>query len=151
MSKEIQFTQGWVEHLKPSAERITYRDAKTVGLVLVVQPSGTKTFAWYRKCFGCPTWKNVGDVPDFGVQDARAQALEWNANLAKGNDPFIQRGAVTLGEAFRRYCEERLAEHAKNPGKAILDAGQQFDANLGAWRDRKLDTIKDTDVATAAP
>lgn len=147
MAKEIAFTQAWVDKLKPGAARATYRDAKTDGLVLVVQPSGKKTFGWYRKRFGRATWKNIGHVPDFDVQEARAKALEWNANLAQGKDPFVQTGDATLGEAFQRYSDEHLAEHSKNPTRSVADSKQIFDAQFSAWKDRKLPTITDADVA----
>jgi integrase len=150
MSAEINFSDGKLEQLsrKAPAKRVTYRDAQYPGLVFVIETSGTATFAWYRKVMGRPTWKKIGRHPECSLDYARSEASGYNQNLLKGDDPFTSANGATLRDAFDRYCDDHLSEHSKKPDKAVKDARWQFDKYLSAWHERKLDTIKDSDVAS---
>jgi len=60
---------------------------------------------------------HLGSYPDLGVGEAREAARAWRARIAQGIDPRDEAGPpprpLTIAEAFRRYREERLADHRR--------------------------------------
>src|SRR6266404_1053390 len=79
----------------PAEKRTILYDTQVRGLGVMVQPTGHKSFFWFRKVRGYPTWATIGAFPDLTVENARAQAAERNAKLARwkadeyqGDDPF---------------------------------------------------------------
>jgi hypothetical protein len=50
---QINFTKHKLEQLLPDkTKRVTYRDERTVGLILRIETSGVKSFCWLRKGAG---------------------------------------------------------------------------------------------------
>jgi integrase len=149
-------TKHVIEAITPDkSQRITIHDKKVAGLILRVEPSGTRTFCWLRKGAGQVRFKKIGPFPDMTVEQARGKADEHNASLAKwrsndfeGENPFERRPHLTLGEVFDHYVEHHLAKHAKNPARATKGARWQFDRYLAAWKDRRLVTIQQKHVET---
>lgn len=129
----FSFTKRSLESLAaPEKGRSVAHDTATRGLVVKVESSGRKTFAWYRKTRGKPTWKSIGLFPDLSIEDARAKARELNTTLAKwkangyeGPDPFKQSTALTLDALVEQYIEKQLRPHAKTPVEAE-DALRKF-------------------------
>src|SRR2546425_5880030 len=86
----------------PKEKRTIVYDTQTRGLGVMVQRTGHKSFFWFRKVCGYPTWQTIGAFPDLTVENARAQASELNTKLARwkaanyeGDDPFKQRRDLT--------------------------------------------------------
>lgn len=72
---EINFTKRKIESLPtPKAGRDLLHDTQVRGLVLTVQPSGERAFAWYRKVRRYPRWRMLGRFPDLTVELARGKA-----------------------------------------------------------------------------
>src|SRR5437870_762706 len=114
MNNALNFTKRSLEGLsKPKSGRTLVRDTQVRGLVFTIQPSGERSFAWYRKVLGYPRWRMLGRFPDLTVEAARGVASEMNARLAKGENPFEERG-LTFGTVYRRYITEHLGTTAKN-------------------------------------
>src|SRR5579863_1873703 len=119
---EINFTKRKIESLPtPKAGRDLYHDAQVRGLVLTVQPSGERAFAWYRKVRRYPTWRTLGRFPDLTVELARGKASNMNARLAEGKDPFEDDG-LTFGTVYERYITEHLGTNAKRPEREMAAA-----------------------------
>jgi integrase len=141
---EINFTKRKIESLPtPKTGRALYHDTQVRGLVLTVQPSGERAFAWYRKVRRYPTWKTLGRFPDLTPELARGMASKANSNLAEGKDPFEDPG-LTFGAAFERYVSEHLSTK-KRPERAMAGARAHL-RHLGKWLGLPLNQLRSDDV-----
>lgn len=81
----------------PKDKRVAYHDEITRGFCLLVEPSGRKSFCWFRKVNSRPTWRKLGEFTDLSIENARNRADElnillsnWKHNKWQGPDPFGQ-------------------------------------------------------------
>ena len=81
------FTQLGIEKIKPSEKRKEIADAALSGLYLIVQPSGTKTFAYRYRYQGKPRKLTLGRFPKVSLSEARDRAIGAFKVLEKGSDP----------------------------------------------------------------
>lgn len=154
--KKFNFTMRGIEALPvPKRKRATYYDVMTTGLGILLQPgSDHRAFFWFRRVQGRPTWKTIGPFPDLTVDQARTKAAEWNSLLGRwkadnyqGPNPLESpRGELTLGALFEDYLARHVKQRALRPEKAEQYARWQFGKYLARWRERKLSTIRRTDV-----
>jgi integrase len=148
MPKELNFTKRSLEALKAAEQRITYHDIETPGLSLLLQPTGHRSFFWFRRVNGNPLWLTIGEFPALSVEKARVKAGGFNSLLAdwksegyEGPSPFKQRNGLTFGELFDEYHEYRRTQ-AKNPDRSQREEKSQFDRYLKPWANRKLDSLR---------
>jgi integrase len=140
--------------LTPTTKRALQYDSQVRGLGVMVQPSGHRSFFWYRKVRGRPTWKTLGTFPDLTVEQARTRASELNSLAArwkqddyKGADPFARSHDLTLALLLDNYVEHRLRKYAKDPDRAIAGARGPFDWYLNNyWKKRSLGSVRRGDV-----
>jgi integrase len=154
-AKRFHFTQRSIQALPiPAEKREAWRDTETRELGLLVQASGHKSFFWFRKIRGKPTWRTIGSVEDVPLDDARDQAKAWSVAITKwknggyeGDNPLEPpRKEPTLGELNEHYVEHHLLAHAKNPEDAAKNARWSFGRYLAGWRNSKLGDIRRADV-----
>ena len=87
---KLAFSKRRLEELgAPARGRADYHDTKAPGLCLTVTEKGTKTFSLYRRVDGQPARIKIGRFPETSVEQARKQAVELNAALARGEDPAL--------------------------------------------------------------
>ena len=150
----LEFSQRAIEKLPfPKAGRVHHYDAKEEGIGVRVEPT-RKSFFWFRKIRGTPTFRMIGQYPSTSVEKARATAKEWNGDLAEykrhgydGDNPFErQRGVPTLGEIFADERRLSKSKKVKDPARAAKAAKYIFDKHLASWRDRKLSSIRRKEV-----
>jgi integrase len=142
---EINFTKRKIESLPtPKTGRDLYHDTKTRGLVLTVQPSGERSFAWYRKYRRYPTWRTLGRFPDLTVELARGKASKANAQLAEGKDPFEDEG-LTFGTIYERYITEHLGINSKRPERAMAAARAHL-RHLARWSALPINQLRREDI-----
>ncbi len=129
-----------------NSQRAYYYDVKVRGLAVAVSPAGKKVFILYRKVAGRPERIPIGPFIDLSVEQARQRAEEMNAAIARGKNPASDRRTVrdeaTLAELFSTYLEH----HAKPHKKTWSDDVGLFNLHLGAWRLRKISSIRKLDV-----
>lgn len=142
---QINFTKRKIESLPtPKARRALYHDTQVRGLMLSVQPSGERAFAWYRKVRRYPTWRTLGRFPDLTVELARGKASEANAKLAAGKDPF-EDDSLTFGTVYERYITEHLGTEAKRPEREMAAARSRA-RHLVKWSGLPLNQLRSEDV-----
>ncbi len=142
----------------PSQGRRTYYDLQSRGLGILVQPTGERSFFWFRKVQGFPTWKTIGRFPDVSVEQAREKTSDLNKSLAKwrsdgfeGPDPFERpRGRVTLATVLEDYIERYVRASAKDAERAIRDARWQIEKYVSGWKARSLGSISRSHVEQLA-
>jgi len=135
----------------PDQRRILY-DAKVSALGLKLEPSGVKTFFWFRAVpleeqpdrAGKPTWKTIGVWPEITLESARAKAEEYNVTLAEWKkdgchapSPFrVQTKGLTLAGLAEEYIQRHLRARAHHPEEAEYELRKRMSA-LGVKEPRK--------------
>lgn len=152
MNNNLNFTMVSLKNLPndPAGKHPkVYHDTQVRGLTLMVSPLGTKTFYFSKKIHGRSEKIKIGRFPDVSVEQARVMAHEHNVTIAKGDNPQDKRRAfnqeVTFGELHAWFIEN-YAKHHKAPSSVAQDIGQ-FKRHLSDWRNRKISSITEYDVA----
>jgi integrase len=154
---KINFTKRTIAALPtPETERAIYHDSDTRGLGVLVQPTGYRSFFWFRKVDGRAKWKTIGAFPDISVEQARARASEYNSSIAdwkahdyEGPSPFKQqRNGLTLEKVFEDYLETYRRGNAKNPDRSVPEERAIFKRHLGSLSNRKLDSLRREDLSS---
>ncbi len=124
------FTVKSVEAIKPGTVRKEIADGGLPGLYLVVQPSGSMSWAIRYRFGGRPRKMTVGNYPLFGLAKARELAGAALRSVAEGKDP----GAVKLSEASAR----------SNPSNLVVAQLDQFLTRYVKQRNRES-TARETE------
>ena len=99
--KTVPLTATQVKNAKADGKELSLPDGG--GLVLLVKPSGVKTWQlrYYRPASNKRTTLTVGNYPDFSLLDARNARDNARAMLAKGIDPQDYRTKQKEAEQLR--------------------------------------------------
>ncbi|CAJ0860236.1 hypothetical protein AMST5_01283 [freshwater sediment metagenome] len=150
MAKTLTTTA--VDAIRPGRAREEISDAKITGLKLIVQPSGSKSWAFRYSFAGQRRKLTIGAYPAIGVADARQKALEAAAQVEKGLDPGAMKGAAkravpnvdglveTVAAAFVEiYAKPNLRSWQEVQRKLAQDV-------LPLWSGRRFEDITRGDV-----
>ena len=158
MPNEINFTKRTIENLPaPKKGRDRYIDAQVRGLGVLVQPSGHKSFYWFRKVRNYPRRETLGRFGDLSVEQARDAATGlnnrlavWKAGRYEGENPFAsRREESTLDEIVELYVQKQLRPFAKKPERAEKDFRSVVARRMAPWRSRTLASIEQQEVEDA--
>ncbi|MGO7026846.1 tyrosine-type recombinase/integrase [Rhizobium johnstonii] len=119
-----------VEAMRPGSSRREIADGGLPGLYLVVQPSGSMSWAIRYRFGGRPRKMTVGNYPLFGLAKARELAGAALRSVAEGKDP----GAVKLSDAAAR----------SNPSNLVVAQLDQFLTRYVKQRNRES-TARETE------
>ena len=125
LSKAQDLTAGLIERLTcPAGKLQTFmRDTKAPGLRVRITVAGAKSFVFEAKLNRQTIRRTIGDVRAWSIEAARNEANRLRVTLDGGTDPrevdrqqvavkaadkaAAAAHAVTVGEAWNRYIEER--------------------------------------------
>jgi integrase len=146
-TRKVSFTELFVRKVKPEAAPFNAWDAKERGLVLRVQPSGTRSFKLVYSFRGRPRWYHIGSVP---LGDARRIAAKIRLDVAEGRDPVAlrkaERGSGTFAELAQRYVDQ----YAKKKNRSWEQAHYLVTKNLlPRWGKLDAKSITRADVRAA--
>jgi integrase len=109
-------------------------DKQTRGLYLIVQPTGTKSWAVRYSRNGRVLKTTLGPYPALSLSDARRQALQVAASVANGGDPqrdkMAERAATItpirtvkaiVDEFLKRHTDEKSGERWAAETRRILE------------------------------
>jgi integrase len=155
MALKLNFTKRALKALPvPESGRAVFHDSQTRGLLMKIESSGHRTFAWYKFVHGYPAWKNLGVFPDLSIEEARRRADELNAALAKwrasgweGPSPFDKPASLTLDGLVDEYITRHLKDHAKRPESAEKTFRWRVERYLPSLRTRIVASIRHEEVA----
>lgn len=150
MTIRRNFTPKYIESIQtPETGRTIVYDSKTSGLGIMAQPTGTKSFFWFRRTHDDRKWINLGKFPNLSVVGARRAAMKHNSVLAdwqaggfEGLSPFDADAGMTLGRLHDRY---RVARFADKPRRAKYSEWM-FKKYFSRWKNRTLGQIRGDDV-----
>jgi integrase len=141
-----------VENVRPGSQRKEISDGGS-GLWLIVQPSGSKSWALrYRDGSGRPCKLTLGSWPALSLASARKEAADALYEIARGNDPAKAKKVAAIKAAAAKadtvinICESFL----KREG-AKLRTVDQLAATLKrlvypAIGDRPIESVKRSDI-----
>ncbi len=149
-SNIINFTTRTLSNLpKPTnGKSKEMTDAKVRNLKAEISPAGTVSF-WFRgQRDGRRYPIHIGHFPAISPEEARRTALEYKAQLDRGEDPTAARKAMKAEPTLAAFFEE-YNEDAKARGKASWkDDRNRFSYRIaGKFGDRKLSTITKKELA----
>jgi integrase len=148
-ARKRRLTELFVRKVKPEDEEFLVWDLMQRGLVLRVQPSGTKTWYTIYSRHGRARWYKHGSASAIGLSAARTLSAEAVLAVAKDRDPAAerkaQRGAGTFAELATRYVEQYAKKRNKSwkQGDALI---RRF--ALPRWGKLQAATITRGDVET---
>jgi integrase len=151
----INLTKHAIEALATPGEgkRASYYDTRVPGLGVMVQPTGSRQFFWFRRVRGRRTWRTIGEFPALSVENARAKAQEYNSDLGRwkgdsyeGPNPFEYHGEPTLTAVVEDYIAKHVRAQAKNPDRAEKGVRWTADKYLASFQNRRLGEIHRADV-----
>lgn len=149
-------TKG-IEAMKAPATRIEIPDIAARGLYLVVQPTGSKTWALRARIGGKPVKLTLGKWPAMGLADARTAAAEAKEKIERGEDPVAEKKALAVAEAAEaapaKVDRDKLNEVIKDFTKRHLRHTRSADQTaaffrrevIPTWGERTIQTITKRD------
>jgi integrase len=153
--KKFNFTKKALESLSvdPDGGRITVYDTSAAGLGVTVFPTGARSFFHLRVVRGKVRRSTIGQFPETTVEQARGEASERNATLARwkfggmqGEDPFEDRPDPTLDDVTTQYIDRHVKARASRPERAAKTVKWTLEKYLAAWRKRKIGSIRKPSV-----
>ena len=144
-----------VETIKVSDKRQEIPDALCVGLYLVVQPTGRKSWQIRYRASGVHRRMALGPYPQISLAEARDKARDAQRKTFEGGDPVAEAKAVleaAQAEALsdRDRIKTLVADFDKRHLKGLKSGAQalQFLERfvVAEWGNRKVQTITKRDV-----
>jgi hypothetical protein len=148
-------THRFVESVQPKLARTEYPDAGCPGLYLIVQPSGSRSWAFRFRYNGVNGKKTLGRAGDGGLSlaAARAAAAAHRHRLDQGAavtavtsvTPKAVEGEDRIETAIVSFLERHA--YVKTRRSTAWAAERIFNREvLPRWRGRRLDDIRKADV-----
>jgi hypothetical protein len=173
---KINFTKATLDRIAcpTGKDRVWAYDARTPSLALLTTGKGAKSFyvyrrARYRLADGSmsidtkPVCILLGGYPEMTIDQARDAAAVINGRIAKGEDPMADkrqaREAMTLTELLEHYCNTWAKQRCRG-WKGDVGMFERYFGKAESerkpddppppfpgWRNRKVNTITEADVA----
>jgi hypothetical protein len=143
-------TARTVEAAQPGAKRVEIPDGTGLGLYLVVEPTGAKS--WYRRfrdSHGKPKRVKLGDVNHLSLAAARHAATSARLRSERQGDAAPAPVPVAGGDRIEVAIGQFLEKHAyaKNRRSTAWASERAFNRLvLPAWRGRTVGSITRRDV-----
>lgn len=145
-----------IENLRPDpTRRLEIPDPGLVGLYVVVQPSGAKSWALRYRHAGKPKKLTLGKWPVMGLAEARKAASEALQAVELGADPAADKQAAKVAKAaddlserdkFGNVVDLFMRRHASRNRRADDVAAMLKREVLPKWADRDIHDITKRDV-----
>jgi integrase len=138
-----------VEATRPSLQRRELPDGVVPGLYLVVQPSGTKSWALRYRLGGRSIKLTIGSAGVLELAAARAAARAALTTIAAGSDPALvkRRARAQVPETFEIVARRFIERYAKLHNKSWRDSERILQREaVPHWRHRPVASITRVDV-----
>jgi integrase len=139
-----------VEATKPAAERREIPDGLLPGLYLVIQPSGSRSWAVRYRHHGHPCKLTLGRYPAIDLASARKLASTVLRAVAEGRDPTQEKKTrPARADSIETVTEQFIERHCKRsnrPRTAAETARLLQQHVLPRFRGRKVNEITRRDI-----
>ena len=149
--KMKKMTAAAVDKIKPTDKRIEMPDTMIKGLVLIIQPTGAKSWQARYRAGGVRRRMALGSYPAISLAQARKGATEALMKVLEGSDPVADRNASQkalqpVRDNFRLLIEQFGKRHL-----STLKSGETVKRELNrhvvaVWGDRDIRDITKRDV-----
>ncbi len=142
-NNEINFTIKTLNELPnaPEGKRVSYHDKRVSSLRLEVTSKGKKTFKVYRKLKSQPIRYTIGNLEDWTIENARAEAETISAQIAKGINPNAEKNKLRSETTFEKLFNKYMNEYAKIHKKTYKRDGEEVQRYLKHWLKLKISSI----------
>lgn len=148
---KIKLTKSAVDAVQAQAQSVELRDTLVPGLICKVTPAGRKVFMLqYRTNAGERRKPAIGLYGELTVEQARALAQTWLAEVRKGGDPGGDKLKARNAPTVKDLCDRFMADYCKVRTKPSTQKGYLGNINrniipiLGRM---KVQDVKRPDVA----
>ena len=132
-----------IEALSSGPTRREIPDALMQGLYLVVQPTGSKSWAVRCRQNGRPRKFTVGRYPLYGLTEAREAAAGILRSVSEGRDP-ARPNSGSVDDVVAQFFDRYGRRHYRP--KTLTECTRVLNRAVAEWRGRKLDSITRADV-----
>jgi hypothetical protein len=136
---QAKITQSLVQNIAPQKKVFRVNDTLIKGFVLIVRPSGKKTWVVdYRKPDGSRTDYKIGTATLFTVLDAREEAKKFLLSIEKGEDPTAPPPdpTISLGDFLRDIYAPWATERRKTGQETVIMISRAFKSLLNVPLDQ---------------
>jgi site-specific recombinase XerD len=136
---QAKITQSLVQNIAPQKKVFRVNDTLIKGFVLIVRPSGKKTWVVdYRKPDGTRTDYKIGTATLFTVLDAREEAKKFLLSIEKGEDPTAPPPdpTISLGDFLRDIYAPWVTERRKTGQETVVMISRAFKSLLNVPLDQ---------------
>jgi site-specific recombinase XerD len=130
---QAKITQSLVQNIAPQTRVFRVNDTLIKGFVLIVRPSGKKTWVVdYRKPDGTRTDYKIGSANLFTVLDAREEAKKFLLSIERGEDPTAPPPdpTVSRGDFLRDSYAPWAIERRKTGQETVTMISRAFKSFL---------------------
>lgn len=149
---KIKLTKSAVDAAQPQAQPVELRDTLVPGFLCKITPAGRKVFMLqYRTNAGERRKPALGLYGELTVEQARALAQAWLAEVRKGGDPGGDKADARKAPTVKELCTKFMEDYSKQRNKPSTQRGYQgvIDRNIVPMLGRmKAVDVKRPDVAS---
>ncbi|MFT3719247.1 tyrosine-type recombinase/integrase [Pseudorhodoferax sp.] len=150
---KTKLTKTAVETAQPQAQAVELRDTIVPGFLCKITPAGRRVFMLqYRTNAGERRKPALGLFGELTVEQARALAQEWLAQVRRGGDPAADKAAARTAPTVKELCMRFMEDHSKQRNKPSTQKGywKTINNNIIPLLGRmKVQDVKRPDIAAA--
>lgn len=149
---KIKLTKSAVDAAQPQAQPVELRDTVVPGFICKVTPAGRKVFMLqYRTNAGERRKPAIGLYGELTVEQARALAQDWLAQVRKGGDPSGDKSHARKAPTVAELCKKFMEDYSKQRNKPSTQRGYWGVVNrniLPMLGRMKVQDVKRPDIAS---
>ena len=125
---KLKLTKAVVDTAKPEKSPYELRDAAIPGFLLKVTPAGRKVFmVAYVANNGQRRKPAIGRFGEITVEQARAIAQDWLADVRKGKDPSAEKRAARQAPTVKELLERFISDYSEPRNKpSTVEANRSY-------------------------
>jgi integrase len=149
---KIKLTKTVVDTAQPQSTDIELRDTLVPGFMCKVTPSGRKVFmVQYRTNAGERRKPSLGMFGELSVEQARALAQDWLAEVRHGGDPGGEKAKARMAPTVKELCVKFMEDYSKTRNKPSTQRSYQYQINrliIPTFGNKKVHEVTRMDVLT---
>lgn len=115
---KLKLTKSAVDAAQPQAQAVELRDTVVPGFMRKVTPAGRKVFMLQpRTNAGGRRKRALGLYGELTVEQARALAQEWMAEVRRGSDPSAAKAAARSAPTVKELCGKFMGDYSRQRNK----------------------------------
>ena len=147
---KIKLTKTVVDAAKPQSTDVELRDTLVPGFLCKVTPAGRKVFMiQYRTNAGERRKPSLGLFGELTVEQARALAQDWLAEVRRGGDPGGEKADARKALTVKELCARFMEDYSKTRNKPSTQRSYQHQIDrwiIPAFGGKKIPEVSRADV-----